>query len=123
MSTAANISAYSSDAARDPLASPLLAPDHRGLPPTLIQVAEHDPMRDDGTRYACALRAAGVPVRVSEYVGMPHGLMSFPRCAGPRHRRSPKSAPNNRRRWPASEMHRARSRFGNRTLLSGRRAA
>jgi acetyl esterase len=62
-----------------PYASPLHAADHGGLPPALVQVAEHDPIRDDGLRYAEALRAAGVPVRTTEYVGMPHGYMSFPR--------------------------------------------
>jgi acetyl esterase/lipase len=44
----------------------------------LIQVAQHDPLKDDGMRYAAALRAAAVPVRVTEYVGMPHGFMNFP---------------------------------------------
>ncbi|GAA4847390.1 hypothetical protein GCM10023201_43970 [Actinomycetospora corticicola] len=29
-------------------------------------------------RYAEALRAAGVPVRFTEYVGMPHGYLSLP---------------------------------------------
>lgn len=62
----------------DPYASPLLAPDHSGLPPALIQVAEHDPIRDDGLRYAEALRRAGVPVRTTTYVGMPHGFFAFP---------------------------------------------
>jgi acetyl esterase/lipase len=61
----------------NPWASPLLA-DHAGLPPALIQVGEHDPLRDDGVRYAAALRAAGVPVRFTEYVGMPHGFVNFP---------------------------------------------
>ena len=60
-----------------PWASPLLA-DHAGLPPALIQVAEHDPLRADGARYAEALRAAGVPVRFTEYVGMTHGFVNFP---------------------------------------------
>jgi acetyl esterase/lipase len=64
--------------------SPLLAPDHSGLPPALIQVGEHDPLRDDAIRYTEALRAAGVPVRFTEYPGMPHGYLNFPglcRCA------------------------------------------
>jgi acetyl esterase/lipase len=60
-----------------PWASPLLA-EHAGLPPALIQVGEHDPLREDGVRYAAALRAAGVPVRFTEYVGMPHGFANFP---------------------------------------------
>jgi acetyl esterase len=63
---------------RDPRASPVLAADHSGLPPALIQVAEHDPLRADGVRYAAALRGAGVPVRFTEYVGMPHGYLNFP---------------------------------------------
>jgi acetyl esterase/lipase len=62
----------------NPWASPLLAADHAGLPPALIQVAEHDPLREDGKRYADALLAAGVPVRFTEYVGMPHGFVNFP---------------------------------------------
>lgn len=62
----------------DPRVSPLLASDHSGLPPALIQVAEHDPLREDGGRYAKALRSAGVPVRFTEYVGMPHGYLNFP---------------------------------------------
>ena len=68
-----------------PWASPLLAADHAGLPPALIQVAEHDPLRSDGLRYAAALRAAGVPVRFTEYVGVPHGFVNFPGLSGAAH--------------------------------------
>ena len=70
---------YLGDAdATDGRASPLLAGDHSRLPAALIQVGEHDPLRPDGIRYAEALRAAGVPVRLTEYVGMPHGYLNFP---------------------------------------------
>jgi acetyl esterase/lipase len=62
----------------DPRLSPMLAEDHGKLPPALIQVGEHDPLRDSGVRYAETLRAAGVPVRLTEYVGMPHGFLNFP---------------------------------------------
>jgi len=68
-----------------PWASPLLAADHAGLPPALVQVAEHDPLRTDGLRYAAALRKAGVPVRFTEYVGVPHGFVNFPGLSGAAH--------------------------------------
>jgi acetyl esterase/lipase len=64
--------------ATNPWASPLLAADYTGLPPALIQVGEHDPLREGGKRYAAVLRAAGVPVRLTEYVGVPHGFVNFP---------------------------------------------
>lgn len=61
-----------------PYASPARAESHVGLPPALVQVAEHDPLRDDGLAYAGILRRAGVEVRETAYVGMPHGYLSFP---------------------------------------------
>jgi acetyl esterase len=64
--------------AANPLASPMLAPSHEGLPPALVIVGEHDPLHDDGARYARVLRAAGVPVRLTDYLGMPHGFLNFP---------------------------------------------
>jgi acetyl esterase/lipase len=62
----------------DPRVSPLLASDHSGLPPALIVAGEHDPLLASANAYAAALRKAGVPVRFTEYVGMPHGFMNFP---------------------------------------------
>ncbi|MGJ7441534.1 alpha/beta hydrolase [Aquipuribacter sp. MA13-6] len=61
---------------RHPWLSPLHAPSLVGLPPTTVLTAEHDPLRDDGTRFAEALRAAGVPVRLSDYPGAVHGFLA-----------------------------------------------
>jgi acetyl esterase len=63
----------------DELVSPLLAADLSGLPPATILTAEHDSFRDDGAQYAERLRAAGVPARLVEYAGMPHGFLAMPR--------------------------------------------
>ena len=61
----------------DPLVSPLFG-SLEGLPPALVQTADLDPLRDDGARYAAALEAAGVPVRLTNYVRVPHGFASIP---------------------------------------------
>ncbi|MEJ2869012.1 alpha/beta hydrolase [Actinomycetospora sp. OC33-EN08] len=71
--------------ASDPLCSPLLAPDHRGLPRALVITAKVDPLHDDGVAYAHRLRAAGVPTRHSDHARAVHGFMTFPgmcRAAG-----------------------------------------
>jgi acetyl esterase len=68
---------------RDPLVSPIHAPDHRGLPPAFIVTADHDLLRDDGPRYAECLRVAGIAVRYVNYPHMPHGFLSQPKlCDG-----------------------------------------
>lgn len=57
-----------------PLAAPLRA-DVAGSPPAFVAVAEHDPVRDDGERYAAKLAAAGVPVRLHESAGAIHPFL------------------------------------------------
>jgi acetyl esterase len=63
--------------ARDPLASPLLAPDLTGLPPAWIMTAEFDPLRLDGQRYAARLRDAGVQTSHRTYPGAVHGSLAL----------------------------------------------
>jgi acetyl esterase/lipase len=63
----------------DELVSPLGAKDLSDLPPAYVLTAEHDSFCDDGTLYAERLTAAGVPVRLTSYRGMPHGFLSMPR--------------------------------------------
>lgn len=48
-----------------------------GLPPAFIGTAEHDPLRDDGGRYAEMLAEAGVPVQLSNEPTMVHGYVSL----------------------------------------------
>jgi acetyl esterase len=61
----------------DPLVSPLLAPDLRGLPPAHILTAEFDPLREDGERYAARLLGAGVPAFHRRQPGAIHGSLTL----------------------------------------------
>jgi acetyl esterase len=57
--------------------APANATDFAGLPPAYIGTAEHDPLRDDGARYAALLNAAGVPAELSNEPTLVHGYVSF----------------------------------------------
>ncbi|MGD1237678.1 alpha/beta hydrolase [Mycobacterium seoulense] len=57
--------------------APANAADLSGLPPAYIATAEHDPLRDDGARYAELLDAAGVPAELSNEPNLVHGYASF----------------------------------------------
>ncbi len=58
----------------NPLASPLLG-DCAGLPPTLIQLAELDPLRAEGEALAARLLAAGNSVTLRVTPGVLHGFL------------------------------------------------
>lgn len=62
---------------RDFRAAPLLADDFARLPPTLIQTAEYDPLRDEGEAYGQVLAAAGVSVTVQRRTGLVHGFVGL----------------------------------------------
>ena len=48
-----------------------------GLPATVLAVAQYDPLRDQGTAYAQALRATSVPVTVHPGLGLIHGCFDM----------------------------------------------
>ncbi|MCZ8379563.1 alpha/beta hydrolase [Mycobacterium sp. CPCC 205372] len=56
---------------------PARAADLSGLPPAYIAVAGHDPLRDDGIRYAELLAAADVPVEIHNAETLVHGYLGY----------------------------------------------
>lgn len=63
------------DSRTDGLVSPMLAAELAGLPPTVILVAEHDPLHDEGVVLARRLREAGVPVELVTARGHAHATV------------------------------------------------
>lgn len=57
--------------------APGRAADLSGLPPAYIAVAGHDPLRDDGIRYAELLAAAGVAVELHHAGSLVHGYLGY----------------------------------------------
>lgn len=57
--------------------APGRAADLGGLPPAYIAVAGHDPLRDDGARYAELLTAAGVPAELHLAATLVHGYLGY----------------------------------------------
>jgi acetyl esterase len=64
---------------RNPLAWPSFATveDVRGFPPTVINVNECDPLRDEGINFYRLLLQAGVPARCRQMMGTMHGTEIF----------------------------------------------
>lgn len=62
---------------RDWRASPLLAPDHKGLPPALVVTGGYDVLRDEGAAYVAQLRASSVPVDHIHLAGQIHGFITM----------------------------------------------
>jgi acetyl esterase len=58
-------------------ASPILAPDLRGLPPAIVICGECDPLRDESRDYAEKLRQAGNDAAFHLYPGMIHGFYTM----------------------------------------------
>ncbi|HEX8412541.1 MAG TPA: alpha/beta hydrolase [Sphingomicrobium sp.] len=75
---------YAPDAAQrsDDRASPLRATDLASLPPTLILIADLDPLRDEGEAFGKALAEAGVDVEVQRVAGQVHGFAAMASMVG-----------------------------------------
>ncbi|MFG2003945.1 alpha/beta hydrolase [Spirillospora sp. NPDC048911] len=62
---------------KEPKASPLLAEDLTGFPPTYVATAGFDPLRDDGEEFARRLADAGVPVVLRRHDDLIHGFANM----------------------------------------------
>jgi acetyl esterase len=62
---------------KDPMASPMLRPSLKGLPPALIISAEFDPLVDENEAYAKRLKEAGVACDYVCFPGMIHPFFTL----------------------------------------------
>ncbi len=60
-----------------PRVSPWFANELAGQPPTLVQTAGFDPLRDEGEAYGEKLRAAGVKATVKRYPALSHAYLNL----------------------------------------------
>jgi len=59
--------------------APALAPEHEGVAPACLVIAECDPLVDEGVAYGDILRAAGVAVDLEIWRGMTHDFIKMGR--------------------------------------------
>ncbi|MGI5523318.1 alpha/beta hydrolase [Micromonospora sp. CA-259024] len=70
-----------SDDGRHPYITPLNAPSHADLPPTILVTNGFDPLRDVGHAYAQKLAAAGNALTYVHHPDLTHGFLQFTRYA------------------------------------------
>ncbi len=63
---------------KDPRATPANATSFAELPPALVVVAGHDPLRNDGLNYARLLTEGGTHTQVVRFDGAFHDFVVFP---------------------------------------------
>ena len=67
--------------ARDPRASPLLAPSLSGMSPAYVALAGCDQLYDEGVAYGDRLREAGVEVSLADHRGQAHAFAELTRAS------------------------------------------
>ncbi len=83
-------------------ASPLNAPSLRGSPPAFVLTCGHDPLRDEGRRYAERLESEGVPVTMLDLGDQTHGMLTLSKAIGAVHGTLPYVAAALREGWRVS---------------------